>query len=54
MIKNGKRLIIRIPDEIYYNLKAMGVNISDFTRKALLQRMNTKSKIDKLKKNKAI
>lgn len=54
MKKYGKKVLINIPDDLYFKIKALGVNLSDFTRKAMLQRMNSRAIVDRLKRgNKA-
>lgn len=34
-MKNNKRIIIRVPDKLFYNLKALEINVSEYVRLAL-------------------
>ena len=54
MIKKDKRIIIRVTSSLFDRLKDLNVNISVYTRNALLSRLNETSKVNRLKKkNKA-
>lgn len=51
-MKQGKRIDIRISEELYYRLKALDEGMSRFIKSAILQRFNTMAKVQRLKKNK--
>lgn len=50
-MKQGKRIDIRVSEEVFYRLKALGKReMSDFIRRAIIHRLSIKVKIDRIKK----
>jgi hypothetical protein len=50
-MKDEKRLHIRIPGEMYYELKSLGRGMSNFIRRAIAHKLITVAKIKRIKKN---
>jgi predicted CopG family antitoxin len=50
-MRRVKRLNVRIEEDIFYRLKALGrKSMSDFVRRAIIHRLSIKTKVTVLKK----